>query len=291
MHRGQTAFDKAATAYHSSSAMPRIMIQMVSCSCSHLSVHRQRAALLAAHREHCVRLVQNSAFVRSSTSSKRKLDDIEANSSTPANTSRCRQCEVQHKPCRLNEFEDVMCCLQCSFSGCKQSHHIQTHLVVASHNFACSTVTGELYCLLCGDFVYDAKFDLQRQAVYESAGQQCPILSSNQQQLSTKQSRRIQDDQCYYYRDAWSIIDSSMSQISWKPKAALTSSQQLLASQGLRGMYNMGNTCFMSCALQAIIHNPLLKAFLLRGGHDSTKCAQVRKQLPLLMAQVGLICS
>jgi Ubiquitin carboxyl-terminal hydrolase/Zn-finger in ubiquitin-hydrolases and other protein len=286
MHLGQIAFDETATAYQSSNATPSNMIQKVSCSCSHLCVHRQRVALLAAHREHCMRLVQSSTSARSSTSSKRKLDDIEANSSSTASSGRCRLCEVQHKPCSLNEHEDVMRCLQCSYSGCRQSHHIQTHLVVASHNFACSTVTGELYCLLCGEYVYDTEFDLQRQAVYESVGQQCPILSSNQQQLSTKQSRRIQNDQCYYYRDAWRIIDSSMSQISWKPKAALTSAQQLLASQGLRGMYNMGNTCFMSCVLQAFIHNPLLKAFLLRGGHDSVKCAQVRKQLPLLMAQV-----
>ena len=135
--------------------------------------------------------------------------------------------------------------------------------------------------------MYDTEFDLQRQAVYESAGQCCPVLSSSQQQLSTKQSRRIQDDHCYYYRDAWNVIDSSMSQISWQPKAALTTAQQLLASQGLRGMYNMGNTCFMSCVLQAMIHNPLLKAFLVRDGHDRVKCAHVRKQLPLLMAQVS----
>jgi len=41
---------------------------------------------------------------------------------------------------------------------------------------------------------------------------------------------------------------------------------------GLRGMYNMGQTCFMSVILQALIHNPFLKAFYLTEGHRSGSC-------------------
>lgn len=41
---------------------------------------------------------------------------------------------------------------------------------------------------------------------------------------------------------------------------------------GLRGLYNMGQTCFMSVILQCLIHNPFIKAFYLGEGHTSKDC-------------------
>lgn len=45
-------------------------------------------------------------------------------------------------------------------------------------------------------------------------------------------------------------------------------------TRGLRGIYNMGSTCFMSVILQAFVHNPLLRTFYLSDGHDVATCAQ-----------------
>lgn len=46
------------------------------------------------------------------------------------------------------------------------------------------------------------------------------------------------------------------------------------ASTGLRGIYNMGATCFISVILQVLVHNPLIRNFYLAGGHDRMECTQ-----------------
>ena len=44
------------------------------------------------------------------------------------------------------------------------------------------------------------------------------------------------------------------------------------AATGLRGMYNMGQTCFMSVILQSLVHNPLIRSYYLSEGHKSADC-------------------
>ena len=36
---------------------------------------------------------------------------------------------------------------------------------------------------------------------------------------------------------------------------------------GLRGLINLGNTCFMSCIVQTLIHTPLLRDYFLSDRH------------------------
>lgn len=46
------------------------------------------------------------------------------------------------------------------------------------------------------------------------------------------------------------------------------------ATTGLRGIYNMGATCFISVILQVLIHNPIVRNFFLAGGHDRLECSR-----------------
>jgi ubiquitin carboxyl-terminal hydrolase 22/27/51 len=43
-------------------------------------------------------------------------------------------------------------------------------------------------------------------------------------------------------------------------------------ASGIRGIYNMGATCYMNVILQSIVHNPLLRNFYLGDKHGSSEC-------------------
>ncbi|VDN87830.1 unnamed protein product, partial [Brugia pahangi] len=147
---------------------------------------------------------------------------------------RCIQCKT-----RLNA---LMCaCCQCSTFACLT--HIHDHMAAKEHLFAVSVETGFIYCYQCGDFVYDrAMEDARRDA--ENGCRRSLNLSTR----SIWYPGAAVVDVCH--DDPTRMVRFSRSSI-----------------RGLRGLVNLGNTCFMNCIIQAIVHTPHLKDYFLTDQH------------------------
>ncbi|KAF2623363.1 ubiquitin carboxyl-terminal hydrolase-like protein 22 [Macroventuria anomochaeta] len=125
-------------------------------------------------------------------------------------------------------------CLQCP--NIMTDEQRDQHFDTKSHCFSVESRDGNVYCGNCQDFIYDPELEMRR------------LLKGKKRK----------------YEDTLTVDDD---------KLIVTNSTFLpCRATGLRGLYNMGQTCFMSVILQTIVHNPFIRNFFLSEGHKTADC-------------------
>ncbi|XP_058391205.1 ubiquitin carboxyl-terminal hydrolase 51 [Diceros bicornis minor] len=166
-------------------------------------------------------------------------------------------------------------CLTCVFFGCFTEKHIHKHAETKQHNLAVDLYHGVVYCFMCKDYICDKDIE---QIAKETKEKILKLLISTSTDFSQQQcmTSGVEEKQstCESKEQEPKLV---------KPKKKRR--KMSVYTVGLRGLINLGNTCFMNCIVQALTHIPLLKDFFLSDKH---KCIMTSPSLCLVCEMSSL---
>ncbi|GFY47852.1 ubiquitin carboxyl-terminal hydrolase 22 [Trichonephila inaurata madagascariensis] len=138
-------------------------------------------------------------------------------------------------------IDKVYACLECPFVGCFddikfEPGHIEAHALDENHLTCVNMKHGSLFCFVCNDYIYNV---------------QCEKILRK-----------------YRKKHHSSFFKPKSFEIELL-KGAISKKARNDSFWGLRGLVNIGNTCYANCILQILMHTPVLKNYFL---YDKHKC-------------------